>query len=214
MPEGFLFYCKYKMFKISDFNYLQHLREQYDFLKSDLVQYEDGKPHFGKKIASTLRTIFHDTPKSTAMLPDLSNRHGINLHFRDRANPFVNDGETSFYVGFMVGYRIIGSDHFESPFFTICDFETYWNSPVFKEGQVIYSRRQMILFAANKHGGSHVDPEIPPEFLHLVNGSGPKLISEQCGEEVIITRVAYEAGVQVSLMLEKLIPELGKIICV
>jgi len=202
------------MFTISDFDYLQHLRQQYDFLKSDLAQYEDGKPHFGKKIASTLRTIFHNTRDSTAILPGLSNRHGINLHFRDRANPFVDDEETSCYVGFMFGYRIIEKDHFQAPFFVKCDFNTYWNSPVFKEGRVIYTRRQVILFAANRYGGSHVDPEIPAKFLHLVDGSGPKLISEQCGEEIIITRVAYEAGVQVSLLLEELIPELEKKICV
>ncbi len=200
--------------KVSDFDYLRHLKEQYDFLKSDIAQYEDGKPHFGVKIASTLRTIFHNTRKSIAILPGLSNRLGIDLHFKDRANPFVNDEETTCYMGFMFGYRILESDHFQAPFFTICDFETYWNSPVFKEGQVIYTRQQVILFAANKHGGSHVDPEIPAKFLLLVDDSGPKLISEQCGEEVIITRVAYEAGVQISLILEELIPELEKRICI
>ena len=70
----------------------------------------------------------------------------------------------------------------------------------------------MILFAANKWGGAHVDPEIPQKNLRLTNGTGPKLISKKCGEEMIIGRIPYEMAIQTINILDHLIPSLDKVI--
>ena len=178
------------------------------------MQYEDGKSHFGVKIASTLRTIFHNTPKSRAILPNLFDRHGIELNFVDQPNPAMSDDILKIihntyeskgihfrkpsshilpdiYIGFVIGNRVLTKDYFSAPFLTKCDFETYWNAIVYIEKSIVYTRKQMILFAANKYGGSHVDPKIPAKFLRLVDGSGPMLKSEQYGEQIIINRVVY-----------------------
>ncbi|HEA68249.1 MAG TPA: hypothetical protein ENI07_15730 [Desulfobacterales bacterium] len=198
--------------KISDFDYLTHLRQQYDFLTSDVLQYENGKSHFGAKIAATLRTIFHETISSKSILPQLAEKSGIKLKFKSKRQDFIVDPHLTLYLGFMVGKRIMPRDYFNAPFFIDIDFETYWNAVVYKEGDIIYTRKQMILFTANKWGGSHVDPEIPSKFLKLIDSSAPKLISKAYGEETIITRVVYETSVQVLILLQNLIPTLEGII--
>ena len=71
------------MSQITDVGYLTRLREQRDFLQSEIKEYGNGQAHFAYKIASTLRTIFHKTSESKPILPDLAERYGINgvIHF-------------------------------------------------------------------------------------------------------------------------------------
>jgi len=199
-----------KQHKLTDSECLIHLKQQYDFLLSDVEQYEKGNPHFAVKIAATLRTIFHNTATSKAILPDLAQRYGYRIRFKSKQQGLMLHGSCTLYIGFMVGNRILPRDYFDAPFFIDSDFETYWNAVVYKEGSTIYTRKQMILFAANKWGGAHVDPEIPHKFLRLTDGTGPKLISEKCGEEMIIGRIPYEMAIQAIIILEHLIPSLDK----
>jgi len=56
--------------------------------------------------------------------------------------------------------------------------EQWWNEPVMKTLEGIYSRKDLILWAANKDGGAHVDAELPDMYSLLVDGkvsSGPAL---------------------------------------
>lgn len=197
---------------ISDEDYLHHLREQYDFLISDIGKYEHGESHFGKKIAATLRTIFHDTPESKAILPALAQRLGQSMTFKYSPNAYAiaRDNSCVLYTGFQIGRRIMGSDYYDNSRYKDTDFDTYWNCPVFKDGSIVYTRKQIILFGANKFGGAHVDPEIPEKFLKLVGNSGWKLRSGNHDEETLVTRVAYEMGIHVTSILKRLIPKLEK----
>ena len=117
------------------------------------------------------------------------------------------------YIDFVIGKIKLNHDYFNTPFYKDTDFETYWNDLVYRSGDIIYTRKQMILFAANKLGGSHVDPEIPEKLLKIVGSSAPKLISEAYGESTIINCVAYQTSIQVSNNLKILIPDLEERIC-
>lgn len=65
----------------------------------------------------------------------------------------------------------------------------------------------MVLFAANKLGGTHVDPEIPADLLRIVQGN-VRLGSQSLGGEIILTRAVYETAYQVLGILDALIPDL------
>jgi len=193
------------MHRVTDQEYLNRLKEQKDFLCSEIREYEQGKQHFALKMAATLRTMFHNTPNSAPILPDLAKRNGMKIIFKgkdeSRIDPYV-----TLYVGFTVGKKKL---LFNAPFLLDKDFEKYWNEIVYVEGSVRYTRKQLVLYAANKLGGVHVDPEIPPRLLHLVDGS-VKLISRKYGEETIINQVVYEMALQVCGILHELVPELEK----
>jgi hypothetical protein len=171
-----------------------------------LAQYEIGKTHFAYRLASTLRTIFYNTAASTAILPALAERHGLRLIFR--GNPPQNLNGVIVYLGIMLtsdGSR----PNFNAPQLTDESFDEYWNEIVYLEGDFRYTRKQLILFAANKLGGAHVDPEIPSNMLVLVQGD-VRIGSVTHSEELVLTRVVYEMACQVLGKLDELIPELER----
>lgn len=193
--------------RLTDIEYLKKLKTQRDFLGSEIREYEEGKKDFALKIAATLRTIFHKTKHSMPILPDLAERNGCQVFFKgryqDRIDPYL-----VLYIGFTVGMK---KPLFDAPFLVNKPFKEYWDEVVYVEGRARYTRKQLVLYAANKLGGVHVDPEIPAELLHLVDGS-VKLISKKYGEETIINQVVYEMALQVMNLLNQLIPVLeGKI---
>jgi len=191
--------------RLSDGDYLNHLKQQHDFLKADITQYESGRSHFANKIAVTLRTLFHNTPASKSIFTGLSIDKKIEYYFRDGIHQFdVEDDSVTFYTGF----ALIHKPDFEAPFYDNFPFDTYWNRIVYKEGKVTYIRKQIILYAANKFGGAHVDPEIPAKYVHIVEGKGITLKSKEYGEETIISRVVYEMALQVDFILSHIIPQL------
>jgi hypothetical protein len=192
------------MSKITDKDYLNRLKEQRDFLRSDLEQYEKGQAHFAYRMASTLRTIFHDTSKSTAILPALAQRHGASLSFKGHRDRDLSN--TPLYLGFMTGNL---RPPFDAPSRVDKNFDDYWNETIYVEGNFRYTRKQLVLFAANKLGGAHVAPEIPENMLVLVQGN-VRLGSKAHPEEFILTRAVYETGWQVLQKLDTLIPELEK----
>lgn len=193
------------MGQITDVGYLARLREQRDFLQSEIQEYGKGQPHFAYKIASTLRTIFHKTPVSNPILPDLAESYGIKLSFKGNL-----DGQVDEYVVLYVGFQSGNwPPNFTAPFYVQKDFDQYWNEIIYAEGKIRYTRKQLVLFAANKLGGAHVDPEIPANLLRTVQGN-VKLCSIQLGEENVITRAVSETGYQVLLILNDLIPQLER----
>jgi hypothetical protein len=191
------------MYQLTDKDYLKQLRSQRDFLKSDIDEYISGKEHFALKIASTIRTLFHKSRTSTPLLPDLPKKYGFPIRFKGRDQSKI-DPYVVLYTGFTIGDK---TPRFDAPFLIDKEFDEYWNEIVYVEGKIRYTRSQLIIWAANKLGGAHVDPEIPSELLRLVNGS-VKLVSSRYGEESIINQVTYEMAVQVFMILNDLIPKL------
>lgn len=195
------------MHQLTDKDYLEQLKSQRDFLRSEIEEYVAGKNHFALKIAATIRTLFHKSKTSTPILPDLAKRYGFTIHFKGRDQSKI-DSYVTLYAGFTIGNK---NPRFDAPFLIDKEFDQYWNEIVYVEGNIRYTRSQIILWAANKLGGAHVDPMIPPELLHLVDRS-VKLVSNRYGEEAIINQVTYEMALQVLRNLNDLIPKLeGKI---
>jgi len=193
------------MSQITDTGYLTRLIEQRDFLRSEITEYGKGQTHFAYKMASTLRTIFHKTPASTPILPDLSERYGIILLFKGSPMGQV-DEHVVLYIGFQTGNW---PPNFKDFPYVRMNFNQYWNAIIYAEGKIRYTRKQLVLFAANKLGGAHVDPEIPSHLLRTVQGN-VKLASIQLGQESVITRAVAETAYQVLLMLDELIPQLQR----
>lgn len=197
-----------QVYQITDKDYLTRLKEQHDFLKSDIQPYLNRQVHFAYKLGSTLRTIFHNTYNSKAILPGLAERYNEKLIFKGLDPKFEINGLVLFY-GFSIGKTI---PDLEARFLRKQTFEEYWNSIVLVENEIHYTRKQIILFAANKMGGSHVDPEIPKKFIHLVAKHGPRLKSKRYDEETLIGRVTFEMAYQTKLIIDSLIPKLDFLI--
>jgi hypothetical protein len=190
------------MATITDKELLEKLIQQEDFLRSEVSEYQSGKTHFAYKIAATLRTIFHKTTMSSPILPDLANKYGCPFMLRGRIPP----KNAILYLGFVFGTNKDPAIILSAPTLVPMTFADCWNSVVYIDPVAAYTRSQLVLWAANKLGGAHVDPKIPPKLVHLVGSEGPRLVSQAYGEETIINPVVYEMALFVLEALKTLIP--------
>lgn len=83
-----------------------------------------------------MRTIFHKTPASTSILPDLAERYGLSVSFKGHRDRHP-DEFTVLYVGFQVGNL---KPDFGAPFLVTVDSAKYWNEIIYVEGKIRYTR--------------------------------------------------------------------------
>ncbi|PAP96299.1 hypothetical protein CIT31_06385 [Mesorhizobium wenxiniae] len=126
-----------------------------------------------KRMAVSLRVLFHETAQSHSILAQLGERQ---QPLFDSSHPY-NPNNLASHHG-LVAMMITGGS--EAKFFAPIDdreiaprltrFGDWWEKDiVIKEGQkgTPYTRRSLVLFAANKDGGAHVDPHLDTSFEGL-----------------------------------------------
>ena len=158
---------------------LTELRDEHlQFLESSTAAFDAGYLGEAKRIAVSLRVLFHETAQSHSILAQLGERQRPLV---DTSHPYNPRNIVSHHG--LVAMKITGGE--EALFFAPLDsraiaprltrFGDWWEKDiVIKEGQkgATYTRRSLVLFAANKDGGAHVDPHLDPSFEGLKDGSG------------------------------------------
>ena len=91
-------------------------------------------------MAATLRTIFHRTQASTPILPDLAEKYGCGILFKGTDQRRI-DPNVVLYIGFTIGKK---KPLFDAPFLIHKTFEEYWDEIVYVEGNVRYTRKQLV----------------------------------------------------------------------
>ncbi len=148
-----------------------HLKEQLNFLQSSCDSYDQGNHAEGKRIASTLRTLLHDTNNSTSLTKHLQIKHQpflstcsqfsedprIKISKKGLISVFIGDGGEDFFVPLD-----------KAPEKKELAFDTWWNECILiDQNGNRFSRKDIVLNIANNDGGSHVDEELRPEYADL-----------------------------------------------
>jgi len=201
-------------------NYLQtkeeldkHLKEQIDFLKSSCDAYDDGNKEEAKRIASTIRTLVHDTGRSKSLLSQLGIKDKLKFHdssFEEKPKDGIRIGTYAALVAISPrGYFPSLDDSLGK---NNVNFSDYWNKAIFIDQENnTFSREDVVLYLANKNGGSHVDPSLDEKYAKLSRqnsigwkaGVGDKL-SEMTGVELAAMRqIGHE-------ILKTLVPDYSK----
>ncbi len=137
-----------------------------------------------KRIATIVRTLLHDTPNSTSLLKQLDIKD--NISFLDTAAP--NDGRlhsmtnmsgvrgenSSQYLGLVAkinsGDSLIATPLYNQHLAGWFDdykksiFDIWWNKIVIDINENKLNRKELILYAANKDGGAHIDAKLPNDY--------------------------------------------------
>lgn len=148
----------------------EYLNEQIEFLKVSCRSYDSGFIGESKRLATTLRTLVHDTPKSNSLLK-LANKTGMN--FIDTAIPY-DDGNLLSHSS-LVQFHMTLSGTKIMPFLddteiTLVPFLDWWNGIVLVDSKRNeFSRKDITLYLANKAGGAHVDRAIDELYDNLCN---------------------------------------------
>jgi tetratricopeptide (TPR) repeat protein len=148
--------------------YVEHLVKQIKFLERSIQSYDDGFLDEGVRIATVIRILVHNTPRSTSLLK-LLNATSIKLSASGRepslqAVWYMGMGQAKLENG-MISY--VPNLSPLSPENQV-PVSQWWNQVVMiiDKGQRI-TRKQIVLGAANKDGGAHVDSKLDKEYESL-----------------------------------------------
>lgn len=156
---------------LEEINYL--LAEQLEFLKLSCASFDNGFTGEIKRLAIASRVLVHDTNSSTSILT-LANKKS--LDFLDSSDPF--DDENSLSHSSLVQIHMTPQVAKPKPHLDdliqprIISFDAWWNGIVLVDlRRNEFSRKDIVLYLANKEGGAHVDHEIDEKYYNLRNSN-------------------------------------------
>lgn len=155
------------------------LEEQIGFIKKSISDFTSNELE-AKRVATNLRTLVHDTDRSTSLLMQLNSKHigFINTNAPKGGMAYwclsgvgMSNGifdQNTPYIG-LVGKELTGQEDrisikyfpvfqkWTSPFPKI-DFDSWWNTEIYdnRNGYTL-TRKKLILNVVNKDGGAHID---------------------------------------------------------
>lgn len=136
-----------------------HLRRQLIFLQNSVAAYDKGCAEEAIRIGVVIRVLCHDTTKSISLLERMGQKASVRLLTTAKSAP--NDWASTIdfaelMAGMTFGHTIEYTFvHDDSPTMVCRD---WWEQPVFICDKKIYARKDLVLSAANKDGGAHIDP--------------------------------------------------------
>jgi len=156
-------------------NLKQEIAKQLNFIVSSCRLYDEGRSEEAIRIALAARVLFHETKQSHSLVRGHLGKQSIQL----RSTTMLIMSAAPHFLGFL------GIDASTGEFRAVLDetkrsvllpLAAWWEvEPILmlskSTGETV-TRKQIILAAANKDGGAHVDPAKPTEYERLEAGMG------------------------------------------
>lgn len=146
----------------------EKLREQFGFMRRSCNAFDQGAEDESIRIAASLRIIFHTTANSTSLVTHLG------LGDSQMLSSSRGHGDYKDYLSFQIDLRsaepikalpLLGNE------FKELSMDDWWRGePVFVHDGQGYFRRKIVLSAANKDGGAHVDEALEQYYEVLCAG--------------------------------------------
>jgi hypothetical protein len=183
-------------------DFRQKLREQLGFLQRSCRAFDAGCHDEAIRISQCIRVLIHDTRNQTSLLTHL-NAKNINLLSTclDIASKMQRGvGKMQIFNGMgRFGPSPEGTRYYPkldgNPFTRHqARVGDWWAETVFVlDPNTWVSRRDVVLNAADKDGGAHVDAALTPMYQRLVDGGDLGFYVDEHGEETPITGHHYVA---------------------
>lgn len=149
------------------------LNRQLNFVANSCKLYDCGYLEEGLRIAVSLRVLFHDTKNSTSLLQHIGKKKSLNLlsSIGIRKTIKENAGGFQFYIPLIICHEGVKPPLNETISTKMMSFESWWDEIIFAQSQ-IFSRRDIVLSAANQDGGAHIDSSPNNKTIELKEGIG------------------------------------------
>lgn len=163
---------------MSAVDFKQQLKRQLRFLENSCKVYDEGHVDEAVRIATVIRVLVHDTQRSTSLLSHL-NALNANIVTSNRvpANAVLfSSSLTTIQMNFEsdgqgnMTHEVMQLPAGAEAIHGVLSVFNWWNEPIMKTLEGVYTRKDIVLWAANKDGGAHVDPTLPPMYVNLVKG--------------------------------------------
>lgn len=191
MPTFYGLHGMLKPMNQSNGEMLEHLNEQLLFIDSSCAAYDAGAVHESKRLATHVRVLLHDTGASTSLLTHLGMKDTVSYieAVPEQVLELAKDPSMAMsfpglaiivmhpdQVKYVPTFEASGLGNLTSP------FDPWWNEPrMFDALRNTVSRRQIVLWLANKDGGAHID-KLPPTYEALSRNGSMGMMFEQGGQ--------------------------------
>lgn len=135
----------------------QQLKRQLVFLRNSVAAYDAGHMEEAVRIAVVIRVLCHDTKQSVSLLQHMGQKASLKLVSTAKTMPIHLQASIDFAelmagmtFGNVLAYSPVPDD---SPSIACPE---WWDQPVFFHGNTFFTRKDVVLSAANKDGGAHV----------------------------------------------------------
>lgn len=143
-------------------DFREHLRRQLRFLGRSCAAFDAGHQDEAVRIATSIRVLLHDTRSSTSLLTHLGakqTRLRSVVPVRDVSHSVFADLLTTFTGSGPIPKLRLGAGDLS----LVAD--EWWRQVVYVHGRGNFiARRDLVLGAANRDGGAHVDSSLTPEY--------------------------------------------------
>jgi hypothetical protein len=146
------------------------LKDQLTYLCTSCASYDAGNKQEAVRIALlAIRVLLHDTRSSKSLLTHLGAKQRINLSSSVEGVPHPG----AVFAVSMVRTTILGSGEttysapLDAKYLLPMAVDDWWSQVVYILGKVRCSRKDIVLGAANKDGGAHVDTALSPDYATL-----------------------------------------------
>lgn len=174
-------------------DFAAQLAKQIGFLERSAKDFDAGHTDEAFRIATALRVIFHQTPKSTSLLthlnatkvlirsavPDMSAMRAKIAPRKVVAQYFVSLATiTVGNHGCVLLPKTEPASHHR-----MIPADEWWDEVFATINNTDYTRKALVLWACNKDGGAHVDDVLPPEY-EAIKASGALGTFNHNGQDV------------------------------
>lgn len=153
------------------------LMKQLGFIERSCASFDAGFNDEAIRVAVSIRILLHDTNSSTSLLKHLGAK---DISLRTTC-PFIDENTIMFGGGLSwAEMRIENGQLVEAAYKPILESaepqslfvcaEAWWNQTLYRINEGDITRRNIVLGAANKDGGAHVDPSLTLEYEALCRG--------------------------------------------
>lgn len=148
--------------------YIRKLAEQLQFIQTSGAAYDTGLEHEAYRLAVSLRVLFHKSPHSTPLMERLRMENSAIL------SSATGQSDWRDYVAILLSFGSstpvscrpkLGDKFYQMP------LHKWWHEEIvhrFEDRD--YHRRDLVLTAANKDGGAHVDEKLSQFYEDLASG--------------------------------------------
>ncbi|HEY5330704.1 MAG TPA: hypothetical protein VIJ79_12520 [Acidobacteriaceae bacterium] len=146
------------------------LFKQLGFLWRSCAAYDQGHLDEAVRIATVIRVLVHDTSKSTSLLNHLC---ALNINLASTVSNLDHSKSV-----FLTGMGRLTMTNTKSTWAPAIDCSAidkqisvpdWWSQVVYVLGKVQATRKSLVLAAANKDGGTHVDSSLTHEYETLMH---------------------------------------------
>ena len=144
--------------------------DQIGFIERSCESYDAGIHSEAKRIATSLRVLFHHTNNSNSLFNQLG--YTDNFLFWSSACLYTPSNLLSSWSllsiqsnGTEILYVPVLKEIVSRTFFL--ELNDWWNEIIFDDKQFFLSRKDVVLAVSNKDGGAHVDPEFDESYASI-----------------------------------------------